>query len=126
MERRRRALEAAAQHSTPYAEGLRHLEDFEAALMELCRREADPEARRTLEVFRDCRADILDWLAEFATADIVPFPEASAPRPNPTADRHHKADLDLRTIELPLSDPEATARLGQFRGHEPPTPELGA
>ena len=126
MERRRQALEADAQRSTPYTEGLRHLEDFEAALVELSRRENDPEARRTLEVFRDCRADILDWLAEFATADVVPFPEASAAHPNPDGERHSETELDLRTIDLPLADPDTPAQLGTFRRREPPTPELGA
>ncbi|MEW6474292.1 MAG: hypothetical protein AB1679_18730 [Actinomycetota bacterium] len=127
LERRRQALEADAQRSTPYAESLRHLEDFEAALVELCRREHDPEARRTLEVFRDCRADILDWLAEFATADVVPFPgESSASRPNPEADHHRETDMDLRTIDLPLADPGQADPPGTVRRREPPTPELGA
>jgi hypothetical protein len=112
LERRRRAVESDAHQSTPYAESLRHLEDFEAALVEMSRREHDPEARRTLEAFRDCRADILDWLAEFATADVVPFPgEAPASQRNPEADHLRETEMDLRTIELQL-DPAP----------EPPTP----
>src|SRR5947209_51329 len=58
LERRRQAVEAEAGRLEPYAEMLQHLESFEAALVELSRREQDPEARRTLEAFRDQRADI--------------------------------------------------------------------
>jgi hypothetical protein len=128
MDRRRQALAADDGRGGPFAEGLRHLEDWEAALNELVRRDGDPETRRMQQVFRERRADILDWLAEMTTADVVPFPldrrpERQSPQPSVGPDPAAGVEIDLRTVELPGLRPEVP---GPGRRREPPSPEVGA
>jgi hypothetical protein len=129
MARRRQALAAEDPHSEPFAEGLRHLEAFEAALVDLATRDGDAEARRTLEVFRDRRSDILDWLGDVTTATVVPFPveridtPTAVPPPPPRCEASGaRSEIDLRSVELPSAP--APARTVATR--EPPAPELGA
>lgn len=130
MERRRQALAADDGQGGPFAEGLRHLEDWEAALVELVRRDGDAETRRMLEVFRERRPDVLDWLADLTTADIVPFPldrrrpEDQSREPNIGAEpATAEQEIDLRTVELPRLRPEPPV---PGRRREPPSPEVGA
>lgn len=131
MERRRRALAAEDGRGGPFAEGLSRLEDWEAALVELARRDGDPETQRMLEVFRERRADVLDWLADLTTANIVPFPsdrrqDEPAVLPEPTAPTVSTAagrEIDLRTLELPGLRTEPSV---PGRRREPPSPKVGA
>ncbi|MGH9012232.1 MAG: hypothetical protein ACRDYF_20675, partial [Acidimicrobiia bacterium] len=124
LERRQQALAAEAGQLEPYAESLEHLVNFEAALVALSR-DGDAEARRTLEVFRERRGDILDWLAEITTADIVALPADRPAAPGePTPASGPEPEFDLRTVELPLP---TTARPGfAHQRPEPPGPEVGA
>jgi hypothetical protein len=128
MARRRQALAAEDPRSEPFAEGLQHLEAFEAALVELAGRDGDAEARRTLEVFRERRADIIEWLADVATAAVVPFPLDRRGPGTPVPESAQRVDaeragheLDLRTVELP----NANRPIGAAVPREPPTPEVG-
>jgi hypothetical protein len=74
MTRRQNALSADVKRDTPFAEGLRHLQDWEAALVELCRREPDPDTLRMLSCFRERRPEVIEWLADTTTARVLPFP----------------------------------------------------
>jgi hypothetical protein len=127
LARRQQALAANDGRDSPFAEGLRHLEDWEAALVELCRREPDPETLRMLDVFRERRADVIEWLAEITTAKVVPFPvervHAAHPEPRSLDSPGLDADadgIDLRTVDLPFrpvpQSPDTAVRR--------PTPEV--
>lgn len=129
MARRREALAAEDPHSEPFAEGLRHLEAFEAALVDLSNRNGDAEARRTLEVFRDRRPEILDWLGDVTTATVVAFPveridpPTAAPSTPPRCEAPvARNELDLRSIELGCTPPPVVP----VATREPPAPEVGA